>query len=354
MRRWSVLFLFIFVPFSFIFAQAPSQLPSPFLLPQTIYVGDPGRLVVPLGEDFAKAEPFIQDALDWSYNVSDLSIQRIELERRGEISRLLIDFIAYTPGLLPFPPIEILLDEETVFLELEVNITSVLNPARMGLAEMAPPLTQPGTGLLIFGSLGIILVVLFLGIGGSIWFRRHFSYFWKALRRRYLIRNMISFLRCLRLECGSNESETPGFYLNILSSELREFLSSFTGENCRPLSAVEFLDMPLWNLQESPGAENQNNSVPHINVSLQSDISGIFKNLDTLRFSGREFQISHVFEAIDEAGIFITAMNRIEREIPLFRPKDIIPEETSTFNKRRFNERQFNERQFNVMPGETS
>ena len=338
MIRWPVLFILIFVPFSLIFSQTSGQLPAPFLLPQTIYVGDPGRLVVPLGEDFANAEPFIQDSLDWSYNASDLSIQRVELERRGEISRLLIDFIAYSPGLLPFPPIEILLDEDTVFLELEVNIASVLNPARMGLAEMAPPLTQPGTGLLIFGSLGIILVFFFLGIGGSIWFRRHFSYFWNALRRRYLLRNKISFLRRLRLECGSSESESPGFYLNILSGELREFLSLFTGENCRPLSAMEFLDMPLWNLPESS-----------VNVSLQSDISGIFKNLDTLRFSGREIQMSHVFEAIGEAGRFITAMNRIEREIPLFKPKNKTLEETYSYKEHMFNERKFNE-----IPGETS
>jgi hypothetical protein len=72
---------------------------------------------------------------------------------------------------------------------------------------------------------------------------------------------MAKFLRCLRQECslekegehtaeseqmaGRGSLSAPGYYLTMLSKEFREFLSLFSGINCRSLTPVEFLGLPL-------------------------------------------------------------------------------------------------------------
>jgi len=85
----------------------PFQTGAAYLLPQTIFVGDAGRLVVPLGPVFASIEPFVLETPGKLPETPDLVIRRIELERRGAGARLLIDFIPYAPGNLAFPPLEL-------------------------------------------------------------------------------------------------------------------------------------------------------------------------------------------------------------------------------------------------------
>ena len=225
----------------------------------------------------------------------------------------MIDFIPYAPGLLEFPSIDISSELSSpgqallVVSDLKVNVASILNPERMSLANSAPPLVMPGTGFLIYGTLGLILAVLFLGIGSSLWGRRHFREIWERLRRRHLLRSMISFLRRLKFECEHRKRESPGFYLSLLSGELREFLSLFTGLNCRSLSAGEFLELPLHGHLQSDG------------YNWQDNLCNIFRNWDTLRFSGLEIVMTDMFLALNDAGKFITALDKAEREIPVLK-----------------------------------
>ena len=279
-----------------------------FLLPQTVFVGDSGRLIVPLGVEYSLVEAFVWDTRELYSSekieqTDELEILRIELEKRGAVIRLLIDFIPYSPGLLIFPPLEISPENELIIQDLEVHIASILNPARMSLAETAAPLVQPGTGLLVYGSIGIILLLIFLGIAGTVLGRRHFNDIFNRIRQRYLLRKMISFLRRLGQDCSRGELSDAHQYLGLLSGEFREFLSFFTGLNCRSLSAGEFLEF-------------SSDEIP-----MQNDLYRVFRNWDILRFSGLEIQISHVKDAVKDAGEIIFTLYKAEKEKKLFSSK---------------------------------
>jgi hypothetical protein len=280
-------------------------------------VGDKGRLVVPLDSSFAALKPFILDISEELPKTPDLVIIRIEFERRGANPRLLIDFIPYAPGILSFPvldflfpdlklsddPLEIMPTSETMFSpetvlpKLSVQVASILTPSQMTLSEPASPLAVPGTSLLIFGTTALILLILSLGIVCSLWGRRHFREFWERLRRRRLLRGMTKFLRRLKQECGLAKEKNPGHFLTLLSVEARDFLSFFTGFNCRPLTAREFLDLPLNNMALDPAC-----------------LCRLFRGWDNLRFSGQAVGMADVFRALDEMESLIAVLDKAERE----------------------------------------
>ena len=316
MKKKLSFFCVLVFPFC-LFAQNSSQssrTEAPFLIPQTIFVGDSGRLVVPLSQAYAGIKPFVFDASGMLNETPELLIQRIELETRGGASRLLIDFIPYAPGSIAIPPLDFLFNE-TISAEdkmsalagLEVQVASILNPSGMGLSGPASPLSVPGTSFLVYGTIVFVIVLLFFGIGGSLWGRRHFRELWDMLRRRHLLRVMTRFLQRFRRECFFEEREKPGFYLSLLSGELREFLSFFTGINCRPLTAGEFLDLSLFDDGEIPGDETLLN--PEF-------LCGLFRNWDALRFSGKEIDRVDLFLALKETENFIAALDMVERAKP--------------------------------------
>jgi len=295
-------------------------------------VGDPGRLVVPLGQAYAGVDPFVVEAN--LPETPELTIRRIELERRGGLSRLLIDFIPYVPGLITFPPLEFLSPQTRplgallpVLTDLEVQVASILSPSEMALSDPASPLAVPGTSFLVYGTLSLVFLILFFGIGGSIWGRRHFSELWERFRRRRLLRLMIKFLQRLRQESFFEGKEKPGYYLSLLSAELREFLSYFTGTNCRSLTSGEFLDLSLG--YETAGAENTDSTAFHSGGEAHSTdpehtrllspafLCNLFSGWDTLRFNGKGVDRVEMFLALKEAGDFIAALDRAEREKPL-------------------------------------
>lgn len=295
---------------------------APYLLPQTIFVGDSGRLVVPLGQAFFGMEPFVLDNSGIFPESPFLVLKRIELEKRGGVTRLLIDFIPYAPGTVPFPVLDLnsLKSGQTGSEEgaelpsitgLEVQVASILNPSQMTLSDPAPPLAAPGTSFLVYGSFVLLLVILFLGTGLSLWGRRHFRELWERFRRRRLIRLMAKFLRRLRQESGFEKDGKARYYLTILSGEFREFLSLFTGVNCYSLSAEEFRDLSLGYESEirSPG------------ILSPVFLCGIFRSWDTLRFSGRNIEMSDMFQALYETESFVAALEKAEKEKPL--PKSI-------------------------------
>ena len=295
-------------------AQTPSpQSPSadePYLIPQTIFVGDSGRLVVPLAETFAGAEPFVRASPEELPDATpDIAIKRIELERRGGTARLLIDFVPFAPGILSLPPLGLPSAENIIAPNgLKVNIASILSPSDMALSQPASAMAVPGTSLLIYGIIIPVIVVLFLGIGGGLWGRRYFRDLWERLRRRRLLRAMAKFLRRIRKQNETDSSADPAYYLSLLSAEFREFLSLFTGFNCRPLSAGEFMDFEgaLY-----PDA-----------VHGPAFLCGLFRNWDTLRFSGRGIGTEDLFLSLKETEGFIAALDRAEREKPSLKPRD--------------------------------
>ena len=326
------------------------QIESSYLLPQTIFVGDQGRLVVSLGQGLTGVEPFVLESaggdilsalqsrplssalpipiavLEKLSENPELLVKRVELERRGGTFRLLVDFIPYAPGILAFPPLEFISSGATIFAltGLELQVASILDPSQRILSDPASPLPVPGTNLLVYGTIILILMLLFLFIGGSIWGRHHFRELWEYFRRRRLIRVMAKFLRRLRQESCLEKNGNPGFYLSLLSGEFREFLSYFTGVNCRSLTAGEFIDLPLgYPGQETSGglagpdtggaaAEFRAAKVAEANWPLF--LCSLFRDWDNLRFSGMGVKMTDLFKAIKDTGKFIAALDRAERE----------------------------------------
>ena len=284
-------------------AQTSHRTEAPYLLPQTIFVGDPGRLVVPLGRAYAGIDAFVLEDPQKLPETPEMTIRRIELERKGGGSRLLIDFIPYASGLVSFPPLELFSVEAlpmgAVFptlTGLEVQVASILSPSQMFLSEPASPLAVPGTSLLIYGTILLLLFVLALGIAGSLWSRRHFRELWDRFRRRQLLRGMTKFLRRLKQECGLEKDGKAAVYLTRLSGEFREFLSLFTGINCRSLTAREFLELPFDSVIDS------------------TFLCRLFRSWDTLRFSGRGMEMEEMFAALGEMDKFVAKLDRAERE----------------------------------------
>ena len=267
-----------------------------YLVPQTIFVGDRGRLVVPLGQAFVSAEAFVRSAPGELPEAADVVITRIELENRNGSPRLFVDFIPYAPGLLSLPALTIPVPGgKTLELSgLKAVAASVLAPHETALSAPASPLSAPGTGLIIYGTAAGILLVFFSGLGLSVWGRRNFAFFWERFKRRRLLRIMARFLRRLDAESLSGTTKSPGEFLAILSGQFREFLSLFTGTDCRPLTAGEFLTLSFY---------------PEL-------LCAFFRRCDRLRFSGGGIERPDLAAALEEVRSFIGILVQAEAERP--------------------------------------
>jgi hypothetical protein len=255
---------------------------TPYIIPQTIFVGDKGRLVFPLGSAFGGTEGAVIQGADLPRS-TDLVISRVELERRGAAARLLVDFQAYVPGLILLPPIEI---ASHTFTGLEVSISSILSVEQRGMVLSGPaePLAAPGTAVMIYGTiLGIIFLLLGLTLGG-VWGKTRLSSFAERIRRRRVIRAMGRSLKRLR-SAGAEKADKNREILETLSGEFRTFLGILMGTNCRAMVPREFLTLPALG--------------PGYGLSPFA-LSELFRHCDTLRFSGADIEREAVFNLLEE------------------------------------------------------
>jgi hypothetical protein len=283
---WCMSFLVLPVPGTA--GEAGERPDAAYLIPQTVFVGDPGRLVLPLKALPPGVRGAVLDNPEELPGAPDVVISRIELENRGGNYRLIVDFKAFAPGLIILPPIEI---ASLTFTDLEVTVASILEAGGLVLSEPAPPLVVPGTMGMIYGAaLGMAVfiagMVLLIFKGGPA-FRR-----WRErFRQRYVIRSMGKVLRYLRNTLEKGGSEKASGILDRLSLEFKTFLGFFTGLNCRAMTGEEFLFFP----------------------SLTPDPSGpflrdFFRRCDILRFSGAEIKNRDVLELLDLAKDFTVKM----------------------------------------------
>jgi hypothetical protein len=276
---------------------------QPYLIPQTVFVGDRARLVVPLGAAFAGAAAFVLDDAAQLPPIGDIRVHRLELERRGSGgSQLLVDFTAFAPGELEFPPFP-----EPGISGLRVNITSILDSGGEGLvlSNPAPPLPAPGALFIIYGTVIGIILLIFAIIGGRIWARGHLGTFLEKWRRRRLIGLMGKVERRLRLNLmkGDPGSENYGETLALLSGEFRAFLGYFSGLNCRAMTAGEFFDLPPL----VPGREDASGggALDEAGPVLTGEYLGtLFRRLDRLRFSGEGIEKEAVLGLLDGVKLF--------------------------------------------------
>ncbi|GHT68188.1 hypothetical protein FACS1894110_15170 [Spirochaetia bacterium] len=275
---------------------------QPYLIPQTVFVGDKARLVVPLGTAFAGTAAFVLDNSAELPQTGDIRIHRLELEHRGGGgTQLLVDFTAFAPGDLELPLIA-----ELGVSGLRVNIASILGSGSEGLvlSNPAPPLPAPGTLFIIYGTVTGIILLIFVIIGGRIWSKRHLGAFREKWRRRRLIRVMGKIERRLRLNMvkGESGSENYGEILALLSGEFRTFLGYFSGLNCRAMTAGEFFNL-------SPLVLSTGETGP---VLTGEYLGTLFRGFDRLRFSGEGIEKEDVFGILDGVKLFTDTLAAVQ------------------------------------------
>jgi hypothetical protein len=286
--------------------QNSGQQGEPYLIPQTVFVGDKASLVVPLGlvsdRDGVRELPPYSIASGIPEEKAVLVIHKMRLEIRGGAGQLFIDFTAYAPGLLHLPPIVI---PSRTLNDLHVEISSILEEGNEGkvLSDPAPPLAVPGTSFLIYGTIAALLILLLLILGGGLWSRTYFKGWLDRWKRRRLIASIASLERRLRRNLQKGKSQDYGELLTFLSGELRTFLGLFTGLNCRAMTAGELTMLPPLEVT------GRNDS-----ALLGGEYLGrLFRRWDNLRYSGTVIDKENIFAVLDELKQFTETLDRVLR-----------------------------------------
>jgi len=264
---------------------------SAHTVPRTVFVGDRATLIVPVHGFTGQGDTEIPPGqIPYSPYID---IHRVALERRPGGNRLAVEFAAFAPGVLELPPLEV---AGTVFGGLTVEISSVLGTSEPPiLSPPAPPLAVPGTALLVYGTIAVlvlfILLVSLVSLKGHLWLRDWFA----AWKRRRMIGAMLGIERRLRKALA--KGAVPREVLDRLSGEFRGFLANFTGENCLAMTASE---IGRIGFPSSLGAESRDGEF----------LRGFFDRCDRVRFSGHAIGRDETLAIIDELKGFLVAMNR--------------------------------------------
>ena len=268
------------------------NLPSgAYLIPPKVYVGDRATLILPLprftgagGAEIAPSQiPFH----------GDIDIHRIAVERRPGGSRLILEFTAFTPGILELPPLEIAGER---FSRLKVEIASILEPGESGyaLSGPAPPLAIPGTSLLIYGTIAAVVLLASVSAWALLWGRSRINGWLTAMRRKRLLAVMARIEKRLRRALARGESRRG--ILDTLSSEFRSFLAWFTGVNCRAMTAAELLGFPVDNIYFPRNGEL---------------FPGEFlSRCDSIRFCGSEISEDETASMLDNIKYFLRELDK--------------------------------------------
>jgi len=235
------------------------------MIPSKVYVGDRASLALPLPGIVAGAKINTEISA-----LPDMIIHHVSLERRPGGSLLIVEFSAYTPGVLELPPIDI---AGEIFSGLKVEISSILAADESDKVLSGPtlPLAIPGTSLLIYGTMSGAILLMLLAIWGMIWGRRRIEGWLAAWKRRRLLVSMLGTEKRLRKALAKGVPRRD--ILDILSTEFRVFLSSLTGENFRAMTPGE-----IGRLEDLGEGEGMNRQF----------LGGFFSHCDEIRFSGGE------------------------------------------------------------------
>jgi len=259
-----------------------------YMVPSKVYVGDRASLMLPLSGMTGHEE--INARLIPSS--PDIDIHHAALERRPGGSFLKIEFSAYTPGILELPPFEI---GGKIFSGATVEISSILEPGEEGMVLSGPalPLAIPGTSFLIYGTISAGILLMLLIIWVSFRGRAQLKGWLAALKRRWLLISMLDTEKRLRKALAKGTARRK--ILDSLSTEFRDFLAFFTGENCRAMTAVEIGRL--------------GGSMP------DSEFLGkFFSRCDGIRFSGDEISGDEILSMLGDLRGFLGALGRSMRK----------------------------------------
>ena len=257
------------------------DLSGAYTIPSKVYVGDRANLVLPLPGIAADAK--INSEIPSS---AEIIIHNIAIERRPGNSYLTVEFSAYAPGILELPPIEI---EGEVYTGFSIEISSILAPGVSGvLSSPALPLAIPGTSLLIYGSMGTVILLILAAMWALFWGRRRMMGWLAAWKRKRLLLSMLKTERHLRraLERGTECREI----LDVLSTEFRNFLACFTGENYRAMTAAEI---------------SGHSGIQRVSGEI---LGGFFSKCDAIRFNGGEINDKQALMLLGDLRGFLAGM----------------------------------------------
>jgi len=284
-------FVWLVINFFIITGTLHAQDSGVYLIPQRIFVGDHAALVLSL----PAAEQNSADIILTGENLpaeEHIDFHRIILEQRISGSRLLIEFTAFLPGTLELPVIVIAGES---FSGLSVTVSSVIDDRSDHiLSGTASTLAMPGTAFMLYGFMAAIVFILLL----TIWF---------AVKGRTLLRELKEKWKRSRLFAGIRKTEKrlhkailkrtdKRIILDKLSQEFRNFLSVFTGSNCRAMTAREFKALSL------------NVFFNDENLSLEN----FFNRCDELRFSGANIDSQDIMQLLNNMRQFVDALEKIK------------------------------------------
>ena len=280
MKKFTFLFFFFII-----LHQVIAQNNSAILIPRTVYVGDPAVLIFSLPGAEQNINDIVLTPLSPDFpSHENIDFHKIILERRTGVSRLIIEFTAFVPGFLELPVIEIGEDRFSGFSVTINSITEGRSP--LILSGPASSLAMPGTGLMLYGTLSLLIVLVIFTFW--IMYKGHkYLIRWRNRYKRWLL-----FISIKLTERQIYKSVLKGAdkrkILNKLSDQLRIFLSFLTGNNCRSMTANEF--------------ENQD-----FNPLL---LGKFFRRCDELRFSGADINNKDIMDLLADVRGFLKTIEK--------------------------------------------
>ncbi|MCL2808750.1 MAG: hypothetical protein FWD24_01650 [Treponema sp.] len=257
---------------------------APYLVPRVIYVGDPAALVLPLqATEQNYPDIIITENLPLNDNID---FHRIVYERRVTGSRLVIEFTAFSPGIHEFPAIEITGES---FTGLSITVNSILDGRTdRSFSGTASTLAMPGTALMLYGTIAIIVFIILL----SIWFFAKGRLILKKLLEKWNRKRLFTIIRNTekRLRKSIIKGTNNRIILDKLSDETRNFLTVLSGNNCRSMTASEF----------------------ELLSDSQEELKGFgdfFRSCDGFRFSGVNINSRDIIKLLDDLKVFINELN---------------------------------------------
>ena len=296
MKRHPVLIFFILM-LSAAFSHAQTNTTAQYVIPRLVYVGDPAVLILPLPGSAAQSVSLNALSPHFPRDIN-IDFHSVTLERAPAGSRLLIEFTAFAPGLHFLPVIEIGGER---FSGLTVSIGSVIDSrSAPTLSGPASSLAMPGTALMLYGTIACLVFGLLL----AIWFTlkgRHYLRGWSEKFKRW---QLFVYMKGMekRLQKAMLRGEDKRAILDILSEKFRIFLSSFTGNNCRAMTAGEFEKFSF------PEKTPANSSV---------FLGNFFRRCDELRFSGADIGQEDIFKLLADLQFYLTEFENAAKETDL-------------------------------------
>jgi len=294
--------VFIVLIYSLIIFTANAQNTGAYLIPRQIFIGDRAILVLPLPGNEEKTGDIIltQDNSYLNGNNfplhANIDFHRIILEQRRVSSRLLIEFTPFVTGMLELPAIEIGGER---FTGLTVTVNSVIDSrSPLILSGYAAPLVMPGTAVMLYGIIALLIIFIIL----TIWFFLKGKVFFKEWIEKWKRWKLFISMKLTEkhLYKSALRGEDKRVILDRLSEKFRIFLSVLTGINCRSMTANEFKKNP-----------------PNLLICHDANpffLYRFFCSCDELRFSGGNVNLQDILNLLDELRGFLTALENGKKE----------------------------------------